>query len=167
MNRVKQLINSIFVKITKKDIEFINNYLDQDEKSLLYKLPVYDVKHSINVARDIYINESKEEIEKNNLNYKEVVKSAILHDIGKVYTPLNSIDKAILVLLNWVTKTRIKKYSDRNSKVYIFFNHGEEGYKILKQKGYDKEFLNTIRNHHNYKIRNKWLDILRKYDDRN
>ncbi|WP_346884719.1 HDIG domain-containing metalloprotein [Clostridium sp. UBA4395] len=167
MNRVKQFINCIFAKITKKDREFINNYLDENEKKLLYKLPVYDLKHSVNVARDIYTNESEEEIKKNNLNHKEIVKSAILHDVGKIHTPLNVIDKSILVLLNNITKTKIKKYSDRNSKIYIFYNHGEEGYKILKGKGYDKEFLNIIRNHHNYKIQNKWLDILRKYDDRN
>ncbi len=167
MNRVKQFVSCVFAKITKKDIEFINNYLDENEKKLLYKLPVYDLKHSINVARDIYINESEEEIKKNNLNHKEIIKSAILHDVGKIHTPLNVIDKSILVLLNNITKTKIKKYSDRNSKIYIFYNHGEEGYKILKGKGYDKEFLNIIRNHHNYKIQNKWLDILRKYDDRN
>ncbi len=167
MNRVKQFVSCVFAKITKKDIEFINNYLDENEKKLLYKLPVYDLKHSINVARDIYINESEEEIKKNNLNHKEIIKSAILHDVGKIHTPLNVIDKSILVLLNNITKTKIKKYSDRNSKIYIFYNHGEEGYKILKEKGYDKEFLNIIRNHHNYKIQNKWLDILRKYDDRN
>ncbi|GAA0778759.1 HD domain-containing protein [Clostridium subterminale] len=167
MNRVKQFINCIFAKITKKDVKFINDYLDEYEKNLLYKLPVYDVKHSVNVAREIYINESEEEIKKNNLNYKEVVKSAILHDVGKVHMPLNPVDKSILVLLNHFTKTKIKRYSDRNSKIYIFFNHGEEGYKILKEKGYNKEFLNVIRNHHNYKVQNKWLDILRKYDDRN
>lgn len=167
MNRVKQFINCVFAKITKEDREFINNYLDENEKKLLYKLPVYDLKHSVNVARDIYTNESEEEIKKNNLNHKEIVKSAILHDVGKIHTPLNVIDKSILVLLNNITKTKIKKYSDRNSKIYIFYNHGEEGYKILKGKGYDKEFLNIIRNHHNYKIQNKWLDILRKYDDRN
>jgi len=167
MNRVKQFVSCVFAKITKKDMEFISNYLDENEKKLLYKLPVYDLKHSINVARDIYINESEEEIKKNNLNHKEIIKSAILHDVGKIHTPLNVIDKSILVLLNNITKTKIKKYSDRNSKIYIFYNHGEEGYKILKGKGYDKEFLNIIRNHHNYKIQNKWLDILRKYDDRN
>ncbi len=167
MNRVKQFVGCVFAKITKKDIEFINSYLDENEKKLLYKLPIYDLKHSVNVAREIYINESEEEIKKNNLNHKEVVKSAILHDVGKIHTPLNVIDKSILVLLNNITKTKIEKYSDRNSKIYIFYNHGEEGYKILKEKGYDKEFLNIIRNHHNYKIQNKWLDILRKYDDRN
>jgi len=80
---------------------------------------------------------TEEEIKKNNLNHKEIVKSAILHDVGKINTPLNVIDKSILVLLNNITKTKIKKYSDRNSKIYIFYNHGEEGYKILKEKGYD------------------------------
>ncbi len=114
MNRVKQFVSCVFAKITKKDIEFINNYLDENEKKLLYKLPVYDLKHSINVARDIYINESEEEIKKNNLNHKEIIKSAILHDVGKIHTPLNVIDKSILVLLNNITKTKIKKYSDRN-----------------------------------------------------
>ena len=167
MNRAKQFINCIFAKITEEDVEFINKYLNESEKKLLYKLPVCDMKHSINVARDIQKNESKDKIEKNNLNYEEVIKSAILHDIGKAHKPLSPIDKSILVLLNYFTKTKIKKYSNKNSKIYIFFNHGEEGYKTLSEKGYNKEFLNTIRNHHNYKIENNWLNILRKYDDKN
>lgn len=167
MSRVKQFINCIFAKITNEDIDFINKYLNEEEKKLLYKLPIYDMKHSINVARDIQENESKADIEKNNLNYNDVIKSAILHDIGKAYRPLNPIDKSILVLLNHFTNTKIKKYSNINSKIYIFFNHGEEGYKVLKEKDYNKEFLNAIRNHHNYKIENEWLNILRKYDDKN
>jgi len=85
MNRAKQFINCIFAKITEEDVEFINKYLNESEKKLLYKLPVCDMKHSINVARDIQKNESKDKIEKNNLNYEEVIKSAILHDIGKAH----------------------------------------------------------------------------------
>ncbi len=96
MNRVKQFVGCVFAKITKKDIEFINSYLDENEKKLLYKLPIYDLKHSVNVARDIYINESEEEIKKNNLNHKEVVKSAILHDVGKIHTPLRYIYSIIM-----------------------------------------------------------------------
>lgn len=167
MSRVKQFIKCLFATINEEDKDFINKYLDEEEKLLLYKLPIYDIKHSINVARDIYINESKSNLSKINHNNNEIIKSAILHDIGKSYNPLNPIDKSILVLLNSVTKGKIIKYMEKSPKIYIFFNHGEEGYKMLTGKKYSDEFLYTIRNHHNYMKKSKWLDTLRMYDDRN
>lgn len=167
MSRIKQFIKCLFAKINEKDRKFINEYLDEKEKLLFYKLPVYDVKHSVNVAKDIFNNEPIYKLDKININKDEIIKSAILHDIGKLYNPLNPIDKSLLVLLNSFTKGKIKKYSGKSSKIYIFFNHGEEGYKMLSGKKYSNEFLYTIRNHHNYTEKSKWLDILRKYDDRN
>ena len=167
MGRVKQFFRCISAKITEEDINLIKNYLNEDEIELLYKLPIYDIKHCVNVARDILFNEMKENIDKINIDYIELIRSALLHDIGKAYKPLNPIDKSILVLANKFTKGKIKKYEDKSKKIYIYFNHGKEGYNMLKGKYYSEEFLSIIRDHHDYSKNSKWLDIIREYDDVN
>lgn len=167
MGRIKQFIRSITAKITEDDKKFISEYLNKYEKELIYKLQTCDIKHCVNVAKDIRLNESEEKVIEMGINYNELIKSALLHDIGKTYKPLNPIDKSILVLSNKFTKGKIRKYEDKSKKVYIYFNHGKEGYKILKKNDYDEEFLMVVRDHHEYSISNNWLEIIRKYDDMN
>ena len=167
MRRVKQFFRCITAKLTEEDKKIINEYLNENEINLLYKLPVYDIKHCVSVAMDIKTNESEDKLIKNNINYKELIRIALLHDIGKSYKILNPFDKSILVLSNKFTKGRIKKYENKSRKIYIYFNHGKEGYKILKGNEYSEEFLKVIRDHHDYSKNNKWLEIIRKYDDMN
>lgn len=167
MGRVNQFFKCITAKLTEDDKKFISEYLSEGECKLIFKLPVYDIKHCVNVARDIKINESKESMDSIGLNYDEVIKSALLHDIGKAYKPLNPIDKSVLVLLSKFTKGKIKKFEDKSRKVYIYFNHGKEGYEMIKGNDYSEEFLKIVKEHHNYSKTNKWLELIRKYDDRN
>lgn len=159
MKRIKQFIKCITAKINEDDIAFIDKYLNEEEKNIINKLAIYDMKHCINVAKDIECNVKCEDM--------DLIKSALLHDIGKIKKKLNPIDKSIIVILNKITKGNLNKYQYMNKKIYIFYNHGEEGYKILKDKGYDDKFLNVIRYHHDYNKREPWIDIIRKYDDKN
>lgn len=159
MGRIKQFIKCITAKINEDDLNFIEKYLNGDEKKIINRLAIYDMKHCINVARDIESNIKYEDI--------NLIKCALLHDIGKVKKILNPIDKSIIVILNKLTKGNLKKYENINKKIYIFYNHGEEGYKILKDKGYDEKFLNVIRYHHDYSKTGHWIEIIRKYDNKN
>ncbi len=167
MGRINQFFKCITARLTNEDKNFISEHLSGNECKLIYNLPVYDIKHCINVARDIKLNESEKSMAAIGLDYNEVIKSAILHDIGKSYKPLNPIDKSILVLLSKFTKGKIKKFEDKSRKIYIYFNHGKEGYEMIKGNDYSEEFLKIIRDHHDYRTTNKWLEVIRKYDDRN
>jgi putative nucleotidyltransferase with HDIG domain len=166
--RVKQFINAITAKITKEDLEFIDKYLNDREKELFNKLPIYDRKHCINVAMDIEREVEREEFEANNKEfaYMDLIKAALLHDIGKTYKSLNPIDKSIIVLLNKFTKGNLKKYSNIK-KIHTYYNHGEEGYKLLKDKNYDSNFLRIIRHHHSNNMDCPYVKLVKKYDDKN
>lgn len=159
MGRIRQFIRCITAKINEDDIKFIEKYLDKNEKELINKLAVYDIKHCINVAKDIVANEKCKDA--------NLIKCALLHDIGKINKTLNPIDKSIIVILNKITKCNLKKYENKNEKIYIFYNHGEEGYKLLKDRNYDEKFLNTVRYHHDKSKKDIWIDIIRKFDNKN
>lgn len=166
--RIKQFINAITAKMTKEDLIFIDKYLNDAEKELFNELSVYDKKHCINVAKHIQKEITKEKFEKENkkFTYDNLIKTALLHDIGKTYKSLNLMDKSILVLLDKFTKGSLKKYSNIK-KVYVYYNHGEEGYKLLKNMDYDNNFLRVIRHHHNKDIDCPYVKIIKEFDDKN
>ncbi|MBD8047006.1 HD domain-containing protein, partial [Clostridium faecium] len=99
--RVKQFFKAITAKITEEDIEFFNRYLKPFEIELFNKLKVYDKKHCINVAKDIF--EETKRISLNDYDTNTLIKAGLLHDIGKVYRSLNPIEKSIVVILNFIT----------------------------------------------------------------
>jgi putative nucleotidyltransferase with HDIG domain len=150
-------------RIDSKDKEFISKYLNMDEKSLFNKLATYEQKHSINVAEAVM-----KVCEENNINNEALVKAALLHDIGKTYKKLNPIEKSLMVMLNNISKGKLRRYN-RFKKVDVYYNHGDKGYNMLKNTGnYNERFLYLVKNHHNnFIFGDKELDILRTCDNKN
>jgi putative nucleotidyltransferase with HDIG domain len=161
--RIKQFYWSIVSKIDLKDKEFINKYLNEDEKNLFNKLATYEQKHSINVAEAVI-----KTCEENNINNEAFVKAALLHDIGKTYKKLNPIEKSLMVMLHSISKGKLKRYN-RFKKIDVYYNHGDKGYNMLKNTGnYNERFLYLVKNHHNnFIVGDKELDILRTCDNKN
>lgn len=160
--RVKQFYLALTAKITKEDQEFIKTYLTIDEQALFKKLQISEQKHSINVAKDI-----QRHTEDHN-NKERLIRLGLLHDIGKINVQVRTIHKVIIVILNNLTKGRLKKHH-QNKKIHSYYYHGETGAQMLaKIGGYDEQFLSIIENHHNKKINNNpLLKTLQKWDDYN
>jgi len=160
--RVKQFYWSLASKINDKDIDILNMYLDNYELQLFNKLPIYEQKHCINVAMDVKLT-----CDQRGLKSKELTKVALLHDIGKTYKTMNPVEKAIMVIMNKITKGKIKEFK-KIKNINVYYNHGEMGYNILKKRGYKYRFLFLVRNHHNDNIKGDVeLDLLKECDDRN
>lgn len=162
VQRVKQFYLSIFDKINNDDICFINIYLNDKEKELFYKLSKSEQKHSVRVARSV----SESSYVSKELDKDKMVKVALLHDVGKLISRINPMEKSILVLLNLFTKGKLRKYSNFK-KIKVFYYHGELGSNILKELGYDEKVLNIIKNHHNLECKDQDVVLLRKFDDEN
>ncbi|WP_309568907.1 HDIG domain-containing metalloprotein [Clostridium estertheticum] len=160
--RIKQFYRSIVAKINDKDVDFLKIYLKTYELLLFNKLPTYEQKHCINVARDVEINCNKRKLQSFNL-----IKVALLHDIGKIYSTMNPIDKSIMVILHKITNGKIRAFN-KFKNVNMYYNHGEIGCNLLKQYGYDDRFLFLIKNHHNNSIIDDIeLNILKECDNKN
>ena len=160
--RVKQFYRSMVSKLNDDDFDFLKLYLETYELQLFNQLPTYDQKHCINVARDV-----KATCNQRKLISKDLIKVALLHDIGKIYNSMNPIDKSIMVIMHKITRGKLKAY-DKNKKVNIYYNHGDIGYNLLGKYGYDDRFLFLIKNHHNSNIvEDVELDLLKECDDRN
>ncbi|KOF57723.1 MULTISPECIES: HD domain-containing protein [Clostridium] len=162
MNRIKQFFVYAIAKVNINDKIYIEKHLNNDEMALFNKLSIHEQKHSINVARDV-----EKECRVNLVNSKNLVKAALLHDIGKINVPITLIDKSIVVILDKITRSKIKKFK-KIKKIYIYYNHGYEGFQILKRINENEQILFMVNNHHNREMSNNLeLDILKKCDDRN
>ena len=140
--RIKQFLWAVTAKITVKDQMFIKKNLNETEQKLFFKLKTLDQKHCIRVAyKAIQLCKDK------NIDDKRLIKAALLHDIGKTECSLRIIDKSFLVILDKISKGKLKKFKNIK-KVNIYYNHAEIGYEILKKYNYDKKFLELIKNHH-------------------
>jgi len=160
--RIKQFYWSMFSKINDEDIDFLKVYLGTCELQLFNQLPNYEQKHCVNVAKDI-----KATCNQRNLQYKNLIKVALLHDIGKIYNSMNPIDKSIMVMIHKITNGKVRAYT-KIKNVNMYYNHGYIGYNLLKKYGYNDRFLFLIKNHHNNNIIDDLeLDLLRECDDRN
>ena len=160
--RVKQFYRSIIAKLNDEDLDFLKTYLEIHELQLFNQLPTYDQKHCVNVAKDV-----KSTCNQRMLQSKDLIRVALLHDIGKIYNSMNPIDKSIMVLMNSITKGKIKSYN-KIKNVNVYYNHGDIGYNLLGKHGYDDRFLFLVKNHHNINIiEDIELNILKECDDRN
>ena len=161
--RVKQFYWSLTLKLNSKDIDLINEFLNSEEKELFNRVSTYEQKHSVNVAFDVM-----KLCEDKHVKSDTLIKAALLHDIGKSYKKLNPVEKSLVVILDNISRGRLRKFN-KLKQVDVYYNHADKGYNILKNKGcYDERFLYLIKNHHNlFIIGDKELDILRICDSKN
>lgn len=161
--RVKQFYWSITSKLDLKDAALINEHLTEEEKKLFNNLSIYEQKHSARVTEDVI-----KLCEANNINNEYLVKAALLHDIGKIYKKLNPVEKSIVVMLDNISKGKLKRFK-KLKKIDVYYNHADKGYNILKNVGrYDERFLYLIKNHHNDCVfGDRELDILKICDSKN
>ncbi|MDT8718880.1 HDIG domain-containing protein [Clostridium sp. 19966] len=166
--RIKQFFWAFFSKITEDDIKFINEKLNIDEREYFFRLSKGEVKHCIRIAKAIdenYYEFYKNTDDKN--HKKNIVKVALMHDIGKINKRLNIIDKSILVILGKITRNRIKKYSNIK-KINVYYNHAAMGEPILRKLNYDEYWIDVIKNHHKHnQVKNKDILVLQHFDNMN
>lgn len=160
--RIKQFIWSVNTHISEEDIKYTEKILKIDELKLFNKLAKNEQKHCIRVSRDV-----GRFLHSKGLKNDILIRVALLHDIGKIQKRVNIINKSIIVILNKLTKGKLKRFNNIKD-INIYYNHGQIGAKILEKYDHDNKELYLIANHHNDSIlSDSDLNILRYFDDKN
>ena len=165
--RVKQFYINVTDKMTKKDYDFVKSILTNKELELFMKLSKSEQKHCVRIAKDIENIIDNKEIENYDIltNKNLLIKSALLHDIGKSKKRLNVIDKSIIVILNKLTNGKLKNI-EKSKKIQCYYNHSIYGYEILKDMIDNEIILDIVKNHHSNNT-NKIVSFFKEIDDRN
>lgn len=158
--RIKQFYEAMTAELTEEDHFFVKSYLTQAEQKIFNKLSTDSQKHCIKVAR--LLAEQKIDL----MSKNELIKLGLLHDIGKIYYPLHPIEKGIMVILNKLTKGRVKRFS-KFKMVKGYYEHAELGYGLLLDRGgYSQAFLQAVRDHHVSKPKELITRVLQQADDK-
>lgn len=148
--RVKQLWSALHAELTSEDYDFINQHLSPVEKELFLKCDLVTQKHCLRVANTALDLAQKEA---RSIDYLLLVKSALLHDIGKRKGDLNILYRVVTViiftLMPSLGRTMARKGKGLRHALYVYLYHPEEGAKLAKQADLDQEIINIIKYHHN------------------
>ncbi len=153
LNRVKQVFAALTAKITDGDKEFVNGRLSVQEQALFWRMNLPDQRHALNVAYTVL------DMAKNRpgIDKEILVKSALLHDVGKVKGDVSTADKIITVLAHkfvpqwaerWGRFGRGSNIDNLRHAFYIYFNHAGRGAEMLKEIGVDRRIVEIVRKHH-------------------
>lgn len=167
--RVKQFFWAVFSRINQEDKKYIQSYLDKEEQQFFSKLSVSEQKHCIRVAKGLERRlENNKDQGSIDLDKDELIRVGLLHDIGKMEKKLNPIDKSVLVILDKVAGSKMRKMTNIK-KIDVYYNHAEKGYMILNRLNkYSDRFLYLVRKHHeNDIIGDRCLEILKEVDSLN
>lgn len=172
-SRVKQVISAITASISRADQDFVNRYLQAGEQELFWGMSLAEQRHALNVtytalgfsgqvAVDVY----------------RLIRSALLHDVGKRRGDLNMAAKIIAVLAHtcapvwaetWGRQGHGPFPANMRHAFYIYFNHAEQGAMLLETAGTEPEIVEIIRRHHKVPAKDDppELCLLRKADNIN
>ncbi|AKL96263.1 HDIG domain-containing protein [Clostridium aceticum] len=155
--RIKQFFQGATAKIYDEDINFINKYLSTEEKNLFFQLRKGEQRHCLNVAYGCHQEEP---------NHLNLIKAALLHDIGKIGSNLTLINKSFVVILQKLSLKENILPPFLKKALHYKNNHAEIGYQLLLHLGLDEQVLYLVRNHHVENIEGlKEMKILQHFDN--
>lgn len=171
--RCRQFIRALFSGMEAQDHDFVDEFLDENEKRLFYLTDPAIQKHSVNVARTILSRYcgSKPDLEL-------LVKTSLLHDVGKTKGTFRLVDRVLYVLsCRMSPKVTEIIASQKNSGLfqklrkafYIHLHHERIGAELLAINGISKEIVFLVANHHDRSMagNSEFLSLLIEADEVN
>lgn len=173
-NRIKQVIAAVTAKITVEDEAFVADNLDAAGQNLFWGMNLPDQRHALNVAYTAL----KLAGHVDGIDRGMLVKSALLHDVGKIKGDVSTVDKIITVLAHkfaagwaerWGHPGRGSTLDNVRHAFYIYFNHADRSASLLERAGAPRQLIEIVRKHHEAPADDDppELVILRKADNLN
>ncbi|MDD4602056.1 hypothetical protein SDC9_11315 [bioreactor metagenome] len=172
--RVRQVAMALTAKITDTDRDFIDEHLSVPEKALFWDMNLPDQRHALNVAYTA-LHLAPRQL---SINLEILVKSALLHDVGKIKGDVSTLDKIGTVIAHKILGQKVKRWGrpGRGSKlanvrhaVYTYFYHPKRSAELLNSIGEDPLIVEIVRKHHKAPAESDppELSLLRKADNMN
>ena len=137
--------------VSPEDAAFASEYLSPAECQLFSQLSVQDQVHSIRVARTCLLSLANFP----ELDSREVVRGALLHDIGKTQADLGILFRTTWTLVAKVAPNALERLSSRfadarpgtlRHRMYVQARHAEIGADILGGTGTDERVRALVHN---------------------
>ena len=167
--RIWQFWHSLKKSPSAEEMDLVKSVLTPAELELFQKLPIPDQNHSIRVFDSIRI-QGEEDL--------DLLKAALLHDLGKIKFPLQRWERVFSVLIKGLFSNRVKDWGNGKPAglgrpLVVINHHPDWGADYAETVGSSPLTIWLIRNHEREKLegslpdRKKLLLILQKADDQN
>jgi hypothetical protein len=160
--RVRQFWQSFYSSPDEDDWEKIRKNLSSGELILFQQLPLPDQNHCLRVL---------DSLEASGEDNPDLLKSALLHDLGKTKHPLKRWERVFAVLIMFLSPARFKKWSRGKPTgwkrpLVIIAKHPHWGADLARGAGSAERVSWLIDNHENKEPRGEYspkdLILLRK-----
>lgn len=178
--RIKQFFNALSAKVSDEERRIIKQTLSRKEWEIFNQMSIVDQRHAFDVymiIKKYLTQQSNIEDKKNfflqNLLQQNLLKVALLHDVGKQAGDLSLLDRILIVLLEnhfpqllqrWARAGQGSFLQNRRHALYIALNHSFLGAQILRQIDADQELVRLVENHHDSKNLDWQVQLLQKAD---
>jgi hypothetical protein len=141
--RLWQYIQSLKGSPGESDWQKVEKILTQKELSLFKQLPTPDQTHSLRVLRTLETNQE---------DNPDLLKAALLHDLGKIKFPLQRWERVFAVLVMAIFPERYSRWgagnpSGMNRALVIITQHPDWGADLAQNAGSSPTTVWLIRNH--------------------
>ena len=161
-------------KLTDADVVFLQDNLNKQEQILFYSMATLDQRHSMAVAYALQEMIGK----KSKLHLDKMLKTALLHDVGKARAKLRIIDRVFQVLFFLLCPSLANYLADRGALyqtgywrriLYVCKYHPQIGANLLKDIGVSGGVVYLVEHHHDafQAEEAKELTVLREVDQLN
>lgn len=180
-HRIRQLLHAFTANMAAEDRQFVAQYLSLKEQQSFYAMDVNSQKHCVLVARTCLQllspqADSTLAFSPDKVNSKQLLRAALLHDIGKIKGDLNTWERVMVVVIKqFCPKLAIRLSSDSHNgettglshAIYVHHHHSRLGQEKAITLGVEDEVCSLIANHHcaPYSGEPLELTILRRSDD--
>jgi putative nucleotidyltransferase with HDIG domain len=152
-HRIKQFFAALTAEVTAADREFAVAWLCAAERALFYAMNLPDQYHALQVARTARrLAAGRADIDRELL-----VRSALLHDVGKVKGDVSTFDKTVAVLAHrlvpekaegWGRLGRGGRIANLRHALHVYFHHPARGAALVAAAGGDERLTDIIARHH-------------------
>ncbi|MGB9585833.1 MAG: HD domain-containing protein [Anaerolineales bacterium] len=171
--RVWQFWNSLVTKPSQDDLAQVRQVLPPELNALFLQLSPYEQVHSIRVMRFL---------EKEGQSDVDLLRAALLHDIGKTVYRLSRWERIWIVLVKAygkisynkyknIPKSDIWKYAWWQRALVMAENHAQWGADLLEQYHAHQRLIWLVKHHQDEVLSENWewgkkqLENLRRADD--
>lgn len=160
-HRIRQLLHAFTANMTADDTQLIAKYLSLKEQQAFYAMDINSQKHCVLVARTcrqlITEQTASTTFSESKGKSRQLLRAALLHDIGKVKGDLSTFERVMVVVINKLFPHLAARMSADSKNagtkglphaLYVHYHHSRLGQEKAAALGVETEVCTLIANHH-------------------